>query len=332
MKIGVSCWIVIAALLGAARPAAAAEQVNLAVPALSFSFTMEYVAQDTGLFAKEGVAVKELNIAGMGSINSLIASSTDFALASGASLTRAAARGQRLLAIAALSEKPFTQIVMRKDVAAASGFDPKASLAQRARTLKGHTIGVDGINTVNHAYLRLIAQAGGIDPESLSVAVVSAPSQPAAFEAKRIDGFAMTPPWPETVLVKGDATLIASGPDGDPADLSTMNATVLLTRDEVCAQRKGLCEKMGHAYAEASEVIRNHPDQALAVLKKRFPKLEAKTIEAAFAVLRKVTPPRPAPTLAGIKNNETFNVMAGLLKPSEALKSFDGLYTDKYVK
>lgn len=38
------------------------------------------------------------------------------------------------------------------------------------------------------------------------------------------------------------------------------------------------------------------------------------------------------PTLEGIRNNETFNVMAGLLKPEEALKSFDGLFTDKYVK
>jgi hypothetical protein len=48
--------------------------------------------------------------------------------------------------------------------------------------------------------------------------------------------------------------------------------------------------------------------------------------------LRKVTPVPPAPTLDGIRNNETFNVMAGLLKPEEALKSFDGLFTDQYVR
>jgi hypothetical protein len=89
---------------------------------------------------------------------------------------------------------------------------------------------------------------------------------------------------------------------------------------------------MGRAYAQAAMVIRDDPDQAIAVLKKRFPTLDQKTIEASFAVLRKITPVPPAPTLDGIRNNEVYNVMAGLLKPEEQLKSFDGLFTDQYVR
>jgi NitT/TauT family transport system substrate-binding protein len=320
--------------LGAAVPAIAAEtdEVVLAVPALSLSFTMEYVAMDLGFFAKQGIAVKEVNVAGLGAINALIAGSTDFALASGASLTRAAARGQRLLDIAALSNRPFVQIVMRKEVAEKAGFDPKAPLAQRARILKGHIMGIDSVNAVNHAYLRVIAGVGGYDPESLTIAVIAPSSLPAAFETKQIDGFAMTPPWPEKPLVDGSAVLIASGPDGDPPNLSPMINSVLLTRPEVCEKRTAICEKIGRAYVEAAMIIRDNPDQAIAVLAKRFPALDQKTIEASFAVLHKITPVPPAPTLDGIRNNETFNVMAGLLKPEEALKSFDGLFTDKYVR
>lgn len=326
-------WIALSLALWAI-PAMAAEPdaVNLAIPASSFSFTMEYIAMDQGLLAKQGLAVKELNIAGLGSINALIAGSVDFALASGASLTRAAARGQRLLDIVALSDHSFVQIVLRKDAAQKAGFDPKAPLAKRAAILKGHTMGIDSINSVNHAYLRLMARTGGLDPESIPIAVVAAPSLAAAFAAKQIDGFAMTPPWPEKLLVEGSAVLVTSGPDGDPANLSPMVNSVLLTRNEVCAQRKPVCEKMGRAYAQAAVVIRDHPDQAIAVLEKRFPTLDRKTVEASFAVLRKVTPVPPAPTLDGIRNNETFNVMAGLLKPEEALKSFDGLFTDQYVR
>jgi ABC-type nitrate/sulfonate/bicarbonate transport system substrate-binding protein len=317
-------WAAIMVGLWASVPAAAAEQdqLVLAIPALSFSFTMEYVAMDSGFFAKEGVAVKEVDIAGLGAINALIAGSTDFALASGASLTRAAARGQRLLDIAALSDRPFVQIVMRKEAAEAAGFDAKAPLAQRAQVLKGHTIGVDSINAVNHLYLRVVARIGGYDPESLALAVVAASSLPAAFATKQIDGFAMTPPWPVKPLLEGSAVLIASGPDGDPPNLAPMINSVLLTRPEICEKRKAVCAKMGRA----------HPDQAIAVLTKRFPTLDEKTIAASFAVLRKITPSPPAPTLDGIRNNETFNVMAGLLKPEEALKSFDGLFTDEYVR
>jgi hypothetical protein len=125
--------------------------------------------------------------------------------------------------------------------------------------------------------------------------------------------------------------LVASGPDGDPPNLPLINS-VLLTRHEVCDKQAALCEKMGHAYAASAKIIHDHPEEVIAVLKKRFPALDAKVVEAAFAVLRKITPSPPAATLEGIRNNETFNVMAGLLKPDEQLKSFDGLFTDKYVR
>jgi ABC-type nitrate/sulfonate/bicarbonate transport system substrate-binding protein len=319
-------------LLGAAPSRAADKELTLAVPALSFSFTMQYVAQDLGLFAKQGVAVKEVNITGLGAINSLIAGSSDFALASGASLTRAAAKGQRLLNIAALSNRSFVQIVLRKTLAEQAGYDPHAPLAKRALVLKSRIIGVDSINAVNHAFLRLVAREGGYDPETIQVAVVAPPSLPAAFETKQIDGFAMTPPWPEKPLLDGSAVLVASGPDGDPPNLAPLINSVLLARQDYCEKSQPVCTKIGHAYAAASEVIRDQPDQAIAVLKKRFPALDAKTVEAAFEVLRKITPTPPAPTLDGIRNNETFNVMAGLLKPEDALKSFDDLFTDKYVR
>lgn len=329
-----SVAVAVALALVSAQPALAADTapVILAVPALSFSFTMEYVAQDLGLFAKQGVTVKEVNITGLGAINSLISGSSDFALASGASLTRAAAHGQRLLDIVALSNRSFGQVIIRKSIAEKAGFDPHAPLAKRAQILKGHIIAVDFINALNDVYLRLVAIAGGIDPDSIQVAVIAPPSMPAAFATKQIDGYSMTPPWPQQPLLDGTAVLVASGPDGDPPNLVPLINSVLLTRTDVCEKRPSLCEKVGHAYAAAAEVIRDHPDQAIGVLEKRFRALSAKTVEAAFAVLRKITPVPPAPTLDGIRNNETFNVMAGLLKPDQQLKSFDGLFTDKYVR
>ena len=132
----------LAALAGPAR-AADKEAVTLAYPALSVSFTLPYLAEDLGLFEKEGLEVKHLDISGLGSINALISGSVDFALASGLSLTRAAAKGQKLMALAALHDRLFVQIVMRKSIADAEGFDPKAPLAKRAQILKNHTIGVD---------------------------------------------------------------------------------------------------------------------------------------------------------------------------------------------
>jgi len=328
-RVAVLLVLCLAALAGRGR--ADEERVALAYPALSVSFTLPYLAEDLGLFQKEGLAVKHLDITGLGSINALISGSVEFALASGLSLTRAAAKGQKLMAIAMLHDRLFVQIVIRKSIADAAGFDPKAPLAKRAQILKGRTIAVDSINAVNHGYLRLVAKAGGIDPDSLNIAVMAPTSMPAAFAANQIDGFSMTPPWPEEPLTQGTAVLVASAPDGDPPDLVPLANSVLLTRPDFCAKDESACEKMGRAIGAAALIVRDHPDQALAALQKRFAKLDPKALAAAFEVLRKVTPMPPTPSLEAISANDRFNVEAGLMQPSEELKSFDGLFTDKYV-
>jgi len=323
---------VILTLFLCAPPALRAEEkeaVTMAVPSFSLSFSLGYLAEDLGYFAKEGLAVKQLELQGLAAINAVISGSADFAEPSAASLTRAAAKGQRLLGIAELTSRPFVQLVMRKE--AVAGFDAKAPLAQRALALKGKVIGVDSVNSVVHAYVRLIAKAGGYDPEAIRFAFMAPTSLIASYDTKQIDGFAMTPPWPEKPLLEGSAVMVASGPDGDPAYAAFAN-TVLLTRPEVCEKRAGLCEKMGRAFAAAAVAIRDEPDKALAALQKRFSTLDPKLMAVSFEVLRKITPVPPALSAAALENVEQFNIDAGLLKPGEKLKSYDGIFTDKYVR
>jgi ABC-type nitrate/sulfonate/bicarbonate transport system substrate-binding protein len=55
-------------------------------------------------------------------------------------------------------------------------------------------------------------------------------------------------------------------------------------------------------------------------------------LAAGFAEIRKGAPRPPVAGKADLENSELFNVGAGLLKPEEKLKSYDGLYTDEYVR
>ena len=160
------CALSAAALLTAAAPARAqpAEDAVLAVPNVALTFAPGYLAEDLGLFAKHGLNLKSVVIAGIGSANAVISGSADFAQISGATLTRAAARGQRMLAIASTLNRPTIQIVMRKEMAAAAGFDPKAALDKRMQVLRGRTIAVDSINSVIHAYVLLLARRAGYAP------------------------------------------------------------------------------------------------------------------------------------------------------------------------
>ena len=187
----------------------------MALPAFSLSFSFEYLAEDMGLYQKRGVRVRQIVLPGVGSINGVISGSADFGIASATSLTRAAARGQRLLAIAMTTDRLIVQVVLRKDFA--KGFDPAASFAERGLLVKGRTIAVNSISSLIHAYVRLMAARAGFSADEVKIAVMQPPNMEAAFESKQIDGFAMSPPWPEKPVLAGSAVMIAKQARRRPA-------------------------------------------------------------------------------------------------------------------
>ncbi len=311
--------------------AQSSEEIILADPAFSLTFSAGYIASDLDLWGKHGIKVKTVQITGIGAINSVISGSSHFAQASASSFGRATARGQKLIAIATTIDRPFAQIVLRKEIAQAAGFDPKAPLEKRAAVLKGRTIAVDSINSMIHAYVRLVVSRAGVGPDDVRIAPMAPNSMLAAFQSKQIDGYAMSLPWPQKAVQDGEAFLIASGPDGEPGDMIPFGHNLIVTRQDTCVQKKALCRAMGQSIKDATAFIKTKPDEAFALLKKRFPTLDEKLMKASFEELLKVTPSPPVVNRASIENSETFNVDAGLLKADEKLKSYDGIFTSEYV-
>jgi NitT/TauT family transport system substrate-binding protein len=329
------CGMAVAMALIIAAPEARAQlqDVTMAVPSEGLAYSMSYIADAQGLWEKHGLKLKTVLIAGIGATNAVISGSVDVAHASGATLMRAAARGQRLLAIVGVLDRASVEIVLRKSVAEAAGFDPKAPLEKRALALRGRTISIDAINSIDQAYLRLIAKRGGYDPELIPIAVMKADNALAAFATNQIDGMAMSPPWPQKLTLDGQAVVIASGPDGDPADMMPLTTTVVLTRPDTCEKRKALCDGVGQAMKEAGAFLREQPvDKIVPIIAKRLPTVEPRLIAAVLEKVREITPNPPAITKAGLENAERINLETGLLKPEEKLDSYDGIYTDAFVR
>jgi ABC-type nitrate/sulfonate/bicarbonate transport system substrate-binding protein len=156
-RLAVLAAVLLPAAPAHAQPGGGAENVVLAVPNVALTFAPGYLAEDLGLFAKHGLNLKSVVITGIGSANAVISGSADFAQISGATLTRAAARGQRLLGIVGTLNRPVIQIVLRKEIAAAAGFDPKgAARAARAGLALPHHRG--RFHQLRHP--RLCAAAG----------------------------------------------------------------------------------------------------------------------------------------------------------------------------
>ena len=241
------------ALVPAAAPAQQADDITFAYPNIALTFSAGYLAEDRGFYAKNGLKVKGLVIAGPGATNAVISGSADFALASAVVQTRAASKGQRLLSIANPLERPVVQIILRKDLV--PNFDPKAPLNDRIRALQGRTIAVDAIGSILHGFPLLLAKRAGLDTATdFRISPMAPPAALAAFKAKQIDGFAMSMPWPIGPVLDGEAVVIASGADGDPPDMVPFGMASIITQPATCEKRKSVCEKMGRAITEAANL------------------------------------------------------------------------------
>jgi len=320
-------------LVPMAMPARAEnEHALMALPADVMQFLGIYAAQDLGFWQREGLDVKTVFIAGVGSFNAVVSGSADFSVSSAVALTRAAAHGQRMLAIANMIDRPVWSIVVSKEIADAAHFDPAAPLAMRARLLQGRKISIDAVNSVVHAYLRAIARAGGVDPENIIVAPLQPADTLAAFSRKALDGFVAGTPWPQQVLQNGTGVVIASPITNDPDWIAPNGSGVVVTRPQFCVEHRSICLKMGKGLVAGARFIHEQPDEALALMKKHFDKIDAAVIERSFKVVEIGTPLPPVMVSAVLANSERLNIEAGLMAPADRLKSYDGLFTDAFVR
>lgn len=312
---------------------AIAQQTTLAVPTLSLTFAHTYIAEDKGFWKEEGLEVKLPAIAGVGATNAVLAGSADFTNTTAASFLRANAKGQHLVAIANTLDKVQIEIVLQKSFAERNAFDPARRSEDRAKALKGARIAVDAINSVVHGYVRYAARKAGLDPDKdLVVTPLQPASMVAALKAGRIDGFAMSRPWPTMAVHEGLASVVVSGPSGDFPEVNPFNYNLVITRPDFCSTKKDVCRKLVAGLQKASKFMQEQPKEALALLQKRFDKTDPALLEEAFKGIVASTPAYPVATEAGFRNAETFMLVGGMITPEERIKSLSGLVAADFVK
>jgi ABC-type nitrate/sulfonate/bicarbonate transport system substrate-binding protein len=324
-----------AALLafGAAARAADKIDVNLAVPTTSLTFSALYVAENAGYFAKEGLNVHVRQLVGVASVNALIGGSVDFAVPTATTTLRAAAKGQKLLMIAQLIDRPMVEIVMRKDVAKAAGITEQSSLADKGKAMKGKTVAIQGVGSVVDAVVRVVAKKGGLTPDKdMKIPPMSPPAMYPALKSGQIDAYATSLPWTTQAVLAGDAIDLVSGPGGGLPEYMPFAYVVLATRAAFCEEKPDVCRKMVRALAAANKLIKSDPDKALGYVKKTFSRMDPKLLQAAWKLTVQAQAADIAVPEKGVLNAQRFDIDAGLSTPGEAVKDLSGFYTDKYLK
>lgn len=323
-----------ALVLGFAAPAKAAEleHTSMAQTPAIMAFLAAYIAEDAGIWRDNGLDVKVINLPGVATVNAVIAGSADFALSGSDALTRAAAKGQKLLALATLNNQTGQVTSLRKELAEAAHFNPNAPLAERVKALKGHTIADGGPGSVADLFMKTIMRIGGLGPSDVTLSSIGAFELIAAFQRRAIDGMSFSMPYSLEVAHSGDAVIIADGTKNEPKEFLPIAAGLLLTRPQLCNDHRSICEKMTHSLVLASKFLLQKKEESIAILQKRFPKTDPAVVRVAYEAVKRMTNDPPAITTQALKNGDLMNEQAGFMKMEDALPSYDGLFTNEFLK
>ena len=307
------------------------EKTSIAMPVISVTFAPTYVALDKGMWKAHDLDVKLHDITGLGATNAMLAGSVDFSVASGPTLIRANIRGQKIIGLGLMANGLAFDVMMSKAAATAAHLSPEMPLAERVKALKGAKVSVDAPNTIVQAFLRYVAKKGGVDPER---GFVTTPMAPAAALAAMTSGATQaatfTSPWQFISMSRGDFNL-ASGATDVP-ELLPFASTATLTRPVVCEKKPTVCQKLMAGYVEAHKYVHDHPAETLEVLQKRMPRSNPAELKQAYERMAKTTPMSPEFSEAGLVHAQELMLAGGMIKESEKLKSFDGIYTNKFLK
>lgn len=315
-------------------PSRAADiDVILALPTNTLTFTAAFLAEDAGFFKKNGLNVTQRQLAGVASNNAVINGSVDFLLGTIATMLNGASMGQPMLMIANMVDRPLVEIVIRKDIADAAGITATSPLADRIKLLKGKTIAIQGIGSMTHSLPRLAARRGGFDPETdIRVTPMDPATMLAALTAKQIEGYSTSLPFTTEAVVKGVGIILVSGPQGDMDEYTPLGYTTLGARPDKCVKEREKCLRMVAAFADTAKFIKEKPAETFALIQKRFPQMDPKVLEMAWAVVGKAHTADVAVKENTLNNSQKWTLDAGLLDPKNEVKSYNGLWTTEFVK
>lgn len=320
---------------GAAPISAKSQEIDVifALPAQTLTFTTAFVAEDMGFFKKEGLNVSFRNLVGVASPNAVLAGSANFTFGTGPVYLRAASQGQRFYAVANMVERPMVEMVLRKDVAERLKITDSTPIPERAKLLKGLTIGIQGVGSIVHAWERYVVAMGGLDVENdVRIAPMDPPAMLPALENKAIDGYTTSMPFTTAAVEKGSAIMLASSVTDAP-ELIPFAYGLIYTTEEQCKKNEEMCARIARAFAAAGRMVQEQPDKVFnEVLLKRFAKLEPALLKAAWVRTQRAHAKDFRVTDAMLDNSQKVSLQAKLLDPKDKLNSYQGLYTDKYLK
>ena len=267
---------------GAARAQGAPVGITIGQSSTSIPVNTPRLVDALGLFEKNGLKPTFVTMdSGAGSMTALVAGSVDFTTAGMDELLALRAQGQQSIAILINVYRGQSGIiVVSKDLAAklpAKEGDPANA---RLKALNGVTVAAPSASSSMVGSIKLGAAAVGAEVKFTYMAQTA---MMAAMSAKSIEAYIASSPFPDQAVDAGIAVRWIRGPKGEFPEAATTNAASALMVSRAYVERNPeIVRRVRAAFDEMVAIVRDHPDQALAALKKLYPDQKDSVIKSAF--------------------------------------------------
>ncbi len=269
-----------------------------------------WIAQDMGLFKKEGLNV-DLVTAASGSAYTaeLESNQIDIGTNDLAGIIQADAAGGDLVAIGSLYDLPTIDMICRPGLAGITTGYPVG-----VRSLAGHTIGTTGPGGGTTIPSFLLA-AAGVNLSSVKlINLGSTANFIAAFQAKQVDCFASYQPVPTILTNDGQkyVTVINLADGTGPAEFNNAVSSVSDARRSWAASNGEAIKRFRAAIADAVALAKepSQTDAIVAAVLKDYPDIDAATVKVFLQTMAKAFGTAPAITQQQFNNVVEINTKA----------------------
>jgi|SRR5712692_3660 len=278
---------------------ASAEKVRTITPRATLNYLSVPVAEVKGFFRDVGLENETIAIAGTTAIAALISGEVDYSGAGGSGM-RAALRGAPIKAIMFQTEKVTWYLLTAADVV-------------KIADLKGKRIAVGTIGDTQDTLITLLIERNGLSARD--VTRVAMPSRSTATTFLALKSGAV-----QAAVVNGDEALLGEREGLHTlafiGDLFPYPFQGFLATDKKIAEKPGEIKRWLRAMLRALIFIRDRPEEAAEIAKKRLPLLnmgQPTLVESIRRFTRALPDGVPGhPSAQGIKNLLEFDVKAPL--------------------
>lgn len=264
--------------------------LRVAYSSISGAGIVTWIAADKGLFAKNGLDVELIYVAGSGAMQSLLGGTTVMGIQGIEPVFRVNSHGADTVMIFGVVTKPTFSIIVRPEI-------------KEYRELKGKPMGVTRYGSSTDMLLRLTLEKWGFKPE-VDVPILQMGGVPpilVGMQSKKIFGGPLSLPTLARAKQEGYRELV------DVADLiPDYQVAGIVTRRSFIKQSPEVVRGFVKAMAEAIAMFKNNPDAVKDVMKNRLKIDDLAVIEETQKNYPKYMPNVPYPSKTGIAVIKSF--------------------------